>query len=124
MIKLVYCLTRREDVDADEFYRYWLNDHGPLVKSVAAAIGALKYVQSHTVLPTSNALFRESRGLESPYDGITEVWWENKDALESGMASEQGQAAHAKLKEDEAKFIDFSRSRVFMTEEHLIFENL
>ena len=123
MIKLVYCLTRRDDVDVDEFYRYWLNDHGPLVKSVSEAIGAVKYVQSHTILPASNAVFQESRGLESPYDGITEVWWENMEALEAGMGTEQGQAAHATLKEDEAKFIDFSRSRVFMTEEHLIFDN-
>lgn len=121
MIKLVYCLTRREDVGLEEFYRYWLNDHGPLVKSVSEAIGAIKYVQSHTKFPDLNELFLQSRGLEAPYDGITEVWWRSKEALEAGMASEQGQAAHAKLKDDEAKFIDFSRSRVFMSEEHLIF---
>ena len=121
MIKLVYCITRRGDVDLEEFYRYWLNDHGPLVKSVAEAIGALKYVQSHTTLPELNNIFQDSRGLAAPYDGITEVWWQNKDALEAGMSSAEGQAAHAALKEDEAKFIDFSQSRVFMSEEHLIF---
>lgn len=124
MIKLVYCLTRREDVEPEEFYRYWLHDHGPLVKSVAEAIGARKYVQSHTKFPELNDAFLQSRGLEIPYDGITEVWWENKEALEAGMTSAEGQAAHAKLKDDEAKFIDFSRSRVFMSEEHLIFENI
>lgn len=123
MIKLVYCLTRREDVDPQEFHRYWLHDHGPLVKGVADAIGAVKYVQSHTILPELNIAFQESRGLEPAYDGITEVWWENRGALEAGMASDKGRAAHATLKADEAKFIDFSRSRVFMSEEHLIFES-
>ena len=122
MIKLVYCLTKRDDVDADDFYQYWLNEHGPLVRSYAAAIGAAKYIQSHTCAPDLNQLFIESRGLEPAYDGITEVWWTDRQALESGMNSEQGLAAHAALKEDEAKFIDFSRSRVFMTEEHTIFE--
>jgi len=41
MVKLVYCIRRREDVPEDEFHRYWLDEHGPLVRSVAGAIGAL-----------------------------------------------------------------------------------
>ena len=44
MIKLVYCLRKRYDVDSDRFYRYRLEEHGPLVKSVAGAIGASRYV--------------------------------------------------------------------------------
>jgi len=121
MIKLVYCIRKRDDVELAEFYRYWLEDHGPLVKSVAADIGACRYVQSHTVLPEMNAGMVEGRGLASPYEGITEVWWPNQAELERGLASAEGQAAAARLVEDEARFIDFSRSRVFMTEEHEIF---
>ena len=121
MIKLVYCLRKRDDIDSDSFYRYWLEEHGPLVKSVADAIGASRYVQSHTVLPELNALMIESRGLQPPYDGVTEVWWETMAALEHGMSSPQGIEAQTKLIEDEARFIDFSRSKVFMTEEHHIF---
>ena len=122
MIKLVYCLTKRDDVDADAFHQYWLNEHGPLVAKFADAIGAVKYIQSHTCEADLNEVFIESRGLEPAYDGITEVWWPKRSALEAGMTSEDGQAAHAALKEDESKFIDFSRSRVFMTEEHVIFD--
>ncbi len=121
MIKLVYCLRKRDDIDSDSFYRYWLEEHGPLVKSVADAIDASRYVQSHTVLPELNALMIESRGLQPPYDGVTEVWWETMAALEHGMSSPQGIEAQTKLIEDEARFIDFSRSKVFMTEEHHIF---
>ena len=119
MIKLVYCLRKRDD--SDSFYRYWLEEHGPLVKSVADAIGASRYVQSHTVLPELNELMIESRGLQTPYDGVTEVWWETMIALENGMSSPQGIEAQTKLIEDEARFIEFSQSRVFMTEEHQIF---
>ena len=121
MIKLVYCLRKRDDIDSDSFYRYWLEEHGPLVKSVAEAISASRYVQSHTVLPELNELMIESRGLQPPYDGVTEVWWETMSALEHGMSSPTGVAAQTKLIEDEARFIDFSQSRVFMTEEHQIF---
>ena len=121
MIKLVYCLTKRDDIDPNSFYRYWLEEHGPLVKSVAEAIGASRYVQSHTILPELNELMIESRGLQAPYDAVTEVWWETMGALEQGMSSAAGVEAQGKLTGDEARFIDFSRSRVFMTEEHEIF---
>ena len=121
MIKLVYCLRKRADVTAAEFHRYWLENHGPLVRGFAQAIGARKYIQSHTVLPALNEAFAASRDLAPAYDGITEVWWDDAAALEAGMGTEEGKEAHRRLKEDEATFIDFSQSRVFMTEEHEIF---
>jgi uncharacterized protein (TIGR02118 family) len=122
MVKLVYCIRRREDVSPEEFHRYWLEEHGPLMHSIAGAINAVRYVQSHTVQPELNDILRESRGLEEPYDGVTEVWWESLADLQGAMESEEGQEAQRRLIEDESTFIDFAHSRVFMTEEHGIFE--
>jgi uncharacterized protein (TIGR02118 family) len=121
MIKLVYCVRRREDVPEDEFHRYWLDEHGPLVRSVADAIGAVRYVQSHTVSPKLNALLRQSRGSAEPYDGITEVWWESPEAIQAGLVAPGSLEAQQRLMEDESKFIDFAHSCAFMTEEHVIF---
>jgi uncharacterized protein (TIGR02118 family) len=121
MIKLVFCVSKREDISSDEFFRYWLEDHGPLVKSVADDIGACRYVQSHTVLPELNEQLIAGRKLQQPYDGITEVWWNSMEDLEKGFASPEGIAASKRLQEDEATFIDLPKSRVFMTEEHEIF---
>ncbi len=92
MIKLVYCLRKRDDIDPDSFYRYWLEEHGPLVKSVAEAIGASRCVQSHTILPELNEIMITSRGLQAPYDGVTEVRWETISALEHDMSSPGGVA--------------------------------
>ena len=122
MIKLVYCIRKRADITSEEFYRYWLYDHAPLASKFADAIKARKYVQSHTVAPEINQTFRESRGLAEAYDGITEVWWDDLDLLKDGMESAEGQVAGQALQEDEAKFIDFAHSNVFITEEHLIFD--
>ena len=122
MIKLVYCVTRREDVSPEEFYRYWLEAHGPKVRSVAKALNAVKYIQSHTVLPERNQALQESRGLEPPYDGITEVWYPSPGEPREEVSAEERQAAAKLLFDDESRFIDFSRSRVFMTEEHVIFD--
>jgi uncharacterized protein (TIGR02118 family) len=122
VIKLVYCIRRRSDVPEAEFHRYWLEEHGPLVRRFAKAIRAVRYVQSHTVAPDLNAGFRSGRGLEEPYDGITEVWWPSERELRAGFESDDGREAGRALQADEARFIDFSRSRVFMTEEHEIFD--
>ena len=123
MLMLVYCIRKRDDVSADKFYRYWLEEHGPLVKSVAQDIAACHYVQSHTVLPEVNAVMQAGRGLQPAFDGITEVWWHSVEDFERGSATPEGQAAAARLLEDESTFIDFSRSHVFMTEEHEIFHH-
>ncbi len=93
MIKLVYCITKKEEIPDEEFYRSWLEDHGPLVKSFADAMKAIRYVQSHTVLPEVNAGLIASRGLEKPYDGITEVWWNSAEELAAGSATPEGKAA-------------------------------
>ena len=121
MIKLVYCISRRDDLSEEEFHRYWLEQHGPLVKSFADAIGAARYVQSHTVMPEVNQMLREGRGLEAPYDGVTELWWASQADMDQGLNTPEGREAGSRLLEDEQNFIDFSRSRLFLTEEHEIF---
>jgi hypothetical protein len=122
MIKLVYCIVRRADLSAEEFHRTWLVDHAPLVKSVAEVLHAVRYVQSHTAHDDLNALFQSSRGgMQTAYDGITEIWWHSRADLEDALSSEAGRAASARLEQDEARFIDFARSRIFITQEHEIF---
>ncbi|MEA2170582.1 MAG: hypothetical protein QOF76_3882 [Solirubrobacteraceae bacterium] len=122
MVKLVYCIHRHQSLSPEEFRRYWLEEHGPLVRSVAGAIGAVRYVQSHTTAPEVNEVLRASRGSEEPYDGVTEVWWASLADLEAGMGTAEGQDAQRRLLDDESTFIDFARSRVFMTEEQVIFD--
>lgn len=122
MIKLVYCIRKRADVSDEEFHRYWLEQHGPLVRSFAEVTGAKKYIQSHTIEPENNARRAESRGFAPAYDGITEVWWDDLESYQGGADSEARRHAGATLAEDEAKFIDISQSRVFITEEHVIFD--
>jgi uncharacterized protein (TIGR02118 family) len=122
MIKLVYVVQARDDVADDEFHRYWLEEHGPLVASVAADIRARKYVQSHTIDTPLNQVLVDSRGMAPIHHGITEVWWDSVAELQAAMATQEGAKAAARLLEDEAKFIDFSRSTIFLTEEHTIFD--
>jgi len=76
-------------------------------------------VQSHTIEGPQTDAVRASRGSGEPYDGITEVWI--AASRDGGVAPEASAAAGRRLLEDEAKFIDFANSSVFVTEEHEIF---
>jgi len=51
MIKIVFCVKRKASVSETEFYNYWLNQHGPLVRSKIEELGIKRYVQSHTKRP-------------------------------------------------------------------------
>ena len=123
MIKLVYCVHRKAGMSPEEFYRYWKEDHGPLVKSYAEALQAQRYVQSHLLESPLNEGAQGGRGAAGPYDGITEIWWNSHDELLAAMQTPEGVAAHGKLIEDEARFCDLSRSSIFLTEEHTIFDS-
>ncbi len=122
MIKLVYVITRRADHSAEAFYKYWLNTHGPLVAAQAKALRMRKYVQSHTVDTPANEAMRAARGMLAPVDGITEVWWDSLEDMAAAYATPEGAASGRILSEDETRFIDFSKSQVFLTNEHLIFD--
>ena len=119
MVKLVYVVRRRSDFSPQAFAQRWLA-HGTLVREVAEAIRARRYVQSHTLDTPLNAMLAESRGMQPAYDGITEVWWDSADDLAAGMSTPVGRVAAQRLLDDEREFIDLAASRLFLTEEHEI----
>ncbi|ETN39452.1 uncharacterized protein HMPREF1541_05675 [Cyphellophora europaea CBS 101466] len=122
MIKLVYVIHRRSDVPEAAFYEYWLNKHGPLVRSHAKKLRAKKYVQSHLIDTPHNEVLRSTRGMLPPVAGITEVWWDSLEDFEAAYASAEGRVAHGELAADEEIFIDITKSQVFLTQEHMIFD--
>ena len=123
--KLVFCVRKRPELSDEEFQTYWLERHGPLVRSFFESgrfPGMLRYVQSHTLdSPLLNAAAQQPRGSKSAYDGITEVWWESQEALTAALSTPQGESANRALAEDEGRFCDLPNCSVFFTEEHTIF---
>lgn len=122
MIKFVYCVRRHPNVTPEAFTKYWLENHGPLVRSYAKALRAKKYVQSHTLNSPLNAAAQVPRGTKPAYDGITEVWWDSADDLIAALNSPEGQQANAILATDEGRFCDLPNCSVFFTQEHTIFD--
>lgn len=120
MIRLTFLLRRKPEQSLEEFQHYWLHEHGPLVASHANHLNLLRYVQVHTLDDPINAAMNEARGgkMESPYDGVAELWWENDALLQAAFASSEGEKAGAELLEDEAKFIDLPNSPLWLNCEY------
>jgi uncharacterized protein (TIGR02118 family) len=108
MVKLVYCITKKTGLTDEEFFRYWRDVHGP----VGARIPRLrKLVQSHRLSVPGDKH-------RPDYDGIAELWFDDIDALLAARQSSEWTT----LTEDEANFIDRSRTAYFVSEEHTILE--
>jgi len=109
MVKLIYVFTRKPGMSVEEFQRYWREEHGPIAARIP---GVRRYVQCH-VLPE---LYE--RDEQPAYDGAAELWFDDLDALRQAFRSPEVLAA----RENEAEFIDHSRSFLIITEEQLVVE--
>jgi len=117
MLKLVFCLHRLPHLSRAEFQRYWRETHGPLVRRHAAALRIRRYVQVHTLDDSLQDILRATRGGPEEYDGVAELWWDDRAAFEAALADPAGQAAARELLEDERRFIDLTRSPLFVADE-------
>ncbi len=122
MIKFTECVRRLPRLSHEEFLDYWFNTHGPLVKGLAADLRMGRYVQSHTIVHPIHDAIQKGRGTGKPYDGIVEVWYDSREAMERSFVTPAMKAANRQLREDEANFIDWAGSAGFFTEEHVIME--
>jgi uncharacterized protein (TIGR02118 family) len=114
MIKVVYCLRRKPGMSLEEFQKYWLETHAEFGRNIP---GVKRYVQVHTLTGELQELMAQGHpsGKNEPFDGMAELWFEEED-LRALPGTEGGLAAVM----DEANFIDFDRSVIFLATEHVI----
>jgi uncharacterized protein (TIGR02118 family) len=113
-------LQRRPEVSDEEFHRYWRDEHAPLVAKHAGALGIRRYVQAHGIHDELSRALAANRGAPAGFDGVAEAWFDSVDALSDAASSEPGRTAGRELFADERRFIDHSRSPIFLTQEHSI----
>ena len=117
-MKVIYCLRRLPELTHEEFLRYWLEVHGPLVRAHQRVLLIVRYIQVHTDYGPFLEKLRAFRGSPKPYDGVAEIWYESREALETLGRDPAARAASRKLLEDERRFVDSARSPIWMGEEH------
>ena len=121
MFKITFCLRRRPDLTPEQFDAYWRDEHAPLVRRHAKALGIRRYVQSTRFDSDLAAVAARVRGAPEPFDGVADLWFDSREAMEAGFATKASRAAGRALLEDEARFIDLENSPIwFATEREIV----
>jgi uncharacterized protein (TIGR02118 family) len=85
MIKLIALLKRKPGLTREEFARRWLNDHVKLSSKMPGLRGyRVNIAIDHQP---------EGDGVEPPYDGTAELWWDSVQAMEDAFNSPEGKTA-------------------------------
>ncbi len=108
MIKSISLLTRKDGLTHEQFMKHWVEIHAPLAHAVP---GLRRYVQSHIVAERTRA---DIPTTTVDVDGIAELWYDDRAAMERAIASPGAKALHA----DGALFI--GRIKTFVVEEKLV----
>ena len=108
MIKSISLLTRKPHLTHEQFMKHWVEIHAPLAHAVP---GLRRYVQCH--------IKEERKRPDIPahdmeIDGIAELWYDDRAAMEWANASPEAKRLHA----DGALFI--GRIRSYVVEEKVI----
>jgi EthD domain len=114
MIKIAFCLRRLSPLTHEEFLRYWYETHGPLVRKHQKVLRIVRYVQFHSDLNALSDRLRVFRNSPEPFDGIAEIWYESREVLENLGKDPEARKASRELLEDERRFVDLSRSPIWI----------
>ena len=114
---MMFCLRRLPSVDAEEFSRYWREEHAVLFQQYAQVLAVRRYTQNHRLPGRMNDALRAHRDAPEAFDGVAEVWFDSLEEMRAALTSAEGRAAADALIEDEKRFIDHARSPIWMAEE-------
>lgn len=123
VMRLHFALQPLPHLGDDAARRYWLTQHGPLVRSHAVARGTMAYNQVHRddapgAVELANALRAQRGSTALPYLGHAEAWF---DRLLGHAGPEKDNGAGAALA-DERNFIDWDRSTILVGKELVFVE--
>ena len=96
MIKLIALVKKKPSMTMAQFKAYWLDVHAPLARKIPGMRGYRINVADD---PGAMA--------PAPYDGSAEIWFDDRAAMEAGLASPENDVAGADVD-------NFTEDLVFM----------
>jgi uncharacterized protein (TIGR02118 family) len=105
MIKFMVVVYRRNEMTREDFRRHLEKIHGPLAMKLP---GLRKYTQNY---PSD-----DPKRKAPSWDGIVELWFDDREAMEAAWASPEGAASDADL----PAFADLSRTTWSVVEEIMV----
>ena len=115
IMRLHFALRPPTELGESDARRYWLEEHGPLIRSHSPARGLIAYNQVHRCDSALASAFASPRGTTAePFLGHAESWFERPSGQKP--LSEQQAAMDAAIA-DERQFIDFAASTILVGNE-------
>ena len=119
IVRLIFAVSPSILLGEIKARKYWLIEHGPLIRSLAPARGALAYIQVHRQRDdVEEALRSACIFTESPCMGHAEAWFSDTSNPVGGDAL----AAVETAVMDERNFLDWSNSFVLVGKELVFVE--
>jgi hypothetical protein len=114
--KLHFPIRQHSSLTLEEAQRYWLTRHGPLVRAMSKGLGIRRYEQVHRFPSLAEDELRRMRRVEvEAYAGHAESWID----LDTRESSPDFAELRTRAVEDEALFIDFRRSTLWLSREQV-----
>lgn len=110
MIKLIAMIKRKSGLSRQEFVDYYEGTHVPFVARQSGSF-FVDYKRNYICEELGGA------GTET-FDVVTEVWLEDRAALDGLIAMMTASPWAKELAEDEDRFVDRASMRMFVTEEY------
>lgn len=113
MFKILSFLTRKDGLGAAEFADYYESRHIPFILGLAPAppVYTRRYVTRGAELDAENG--------SVDFDVVTEVGFPDREAFLAWMAAVSKPGVGERVAEDEARFLDRSRTRSYVVDERV-----
>jgi uncharacterized protein (TIGR02118 family) len=115
MFKVFGFLTKREGMQMQDFIDYYENKHVPLIRSLASTPSLYK----RRYIVRGEELTQEGGAVD--FDVMTELGFPDRAAFLAWMEQLSGPEAGPQVAADEAKFLDRSRTRAYVVDEHVTY---
>ena len=87
MFKAIILLTRGADQSPEDFRRWWLEEHAPLARQLPGLRGLVFNLVS---VDLNTDATTPPGGSPLPYDGVSELWFDSREAFDAAYATELG----------------------------------
>ena len=112
MLKLVALISAKPDISREAFIDHYESTHAPLVKRLLPMIA--EYRRSFVNLDARSG----TQPLPLGFDVLTELWFENQEALEAFWKRLRDPEVISQIRADETHFLISDRTQLFQVDEY------
>ena len=120
MIRLEWYIRHRTEVGKAAFQRAWGGELGPRLLAFGESLKAERLVQLSLVETSANLGLTEARGgdMEAFFDGIIELWWPTRAAMEAALSADDLHATFEKVTGALTHVASLEDGVIFIAAEH------